>query len=373
MMKVPFLDLKVQNHTLKAEILPLWEEILDSAGFIGGKYVDAFEEEFADSCSVKRCVAVNSGTDALRFILIALGLEPGDEIITVPNTFMATTEAITQAGGKIVFVDIDPDTYNMDPSNLELAITRRTKGIVPVHLYGQPADMDPILAIAKKHGLWIVEDTCQAHLAEYKGRKAGSMGVAGAFSFYPGKNMGACGEGGAVTTNDKNLATKVRMLRDHGQSRKYHHEMEGYNGRCDAIQAAALRVKLKRLPAWNEARRKNAKVYFDLLTDVDGVILPMTGEGCLHVYHLFVIQVDNRDNVVEALKQKGISTGLHYPIPLHLQKAYQHIGLAVGSFPVAEACAKRLLSLPMYPELMEEQIRCVSINLKQVVEDLRSA
>jgi dTDP-4-amino-4,6-dideoxygalactose transaminase len=368
-MEVPFLDLKAQNQALKAEILPLWEEILDSAGFIGGKHVNAFEEEFASACSVKHCVAVNSGTDALRFIFLALGLEPGDEIITVPNTFIATTEAITQAGGKIVFVGIDPDTYNVDTSKLESAITPKTKGIVPVHLYGQPAAMDSVLSIADKYGLWVIEDACQAHLAEYKGRKAGSMGVAGAFSFYPGKNMGACGEGGAVTTNDEDLAAKVRMLRDHGQSKKYHHEMEGYNGRCDAVQAAALRIKLKHLPAWNEARRNNAKIYLDLLKEVDGVILPKTNKHCLHVYHLFVIQVDNRDDVVEALKQIGISTGLHYPIPLHLQKAYECMGLSVGSFPVAENCVKRLLSLPMYPELSEEQIVYVCDCLGEILKE----
>ncbi|MBW1796072.1 MAG: DegT/DnrJ/EryC1/StrS family aminotransferase [Deltaproteobacteria bacterium] len=264
-MQVPFLDLKTQNRALKAEILPLWEEILDSAAFIAGKHVSAFEEEFASACSVKHCVAVNSGTDALRFIFLALDLKPGDEVITVPNTFIATTEAITQASGNIVFVDIDPETYNMDPTKIEAAITPKTRGIVPVHLYGQPADMDPILAIAERHGLWVVEDACQAHLAEYRDRKAGSMGIAAAFSFYPGKNMGACGEGGAVTTNDEDLAAKVRMLRDHGQAKKYYHDMEGYNGRCDALQAAALRVKLKHLPAWNEARRKNAKRYFELL------------------------------------------------------------------------------------------------------------
>ena len=368
-MKVPFLDLKAQNQALKAEILPLWEEILDLAGFIGGKHVSAFEEEFASACSVKHCVAVNSGTDALRFIFLALGLKPTDEIITVSNTFIATTEAITQAGGKIVFVDVDPVTYNMDPAKIEEVITPRTRGIVPVHLYGQPADMDPILAIAKKHGLWVVEDACQAHLAEYKGRKVGSMGIAAAFSFYPGKNMGACGEGGAVTTNDENLAAKVRMLRDHGQSRKYHHEMEGYNGRCDALQAAALRVKLKRLPAWNEARRKNAQCYFEFLQDTYGVKLPVIHQNCLSVFHLFVIQVEKRDIIQEALGKVGISTGLHYPIPLHMQKAYQHMGLAVGSFPVAEACAKRLLSLPMYPELSEEQIVYVCDCLGEILKE----
>lgn len=370
MIEVPFLDLKVQNHALKAEILPLWEEILESAGFIGGKHVKAFEEEFASACSVTHCVAVNSGTDALRFIFLALGLQPGDEIITVPNTFIATTEAITQAGGKIVFLDIDPDAYNIDSAKIEEVITPRTKGIVPVHLYGHPADMDAILAIAKKHNLWIIEDACQAHLAEYKGRKAGAMGIAGAFSFYPGKNMGACGEAGAVTTNDDNLAAKVGMLRDHGQSMKYHHEMEGYNGRCDALQAAALRVKLKHLPAWNEARRKNAKRYFELLEDVDEVILPKINQNCVPVYHLFVIQVEERDAVREALGKMGISTGLHYPIPLHFQKAYRYMGLRPGSFPVTEACSKRLLSLPMYPELTQEQIAYVCDCLRTVLRQV---
>jgi len=365
-MQVPFLDLKAQNRALKDEILPLWEEILKSGSFVGGKHVNAFEEDFAKACSVKHCVAVNSGTDALRFILLALDLQPDEEVITVPNTFIATAEAITQAGGKIVFVDVDPNTYNMDPSKLESAISPRTKGIVPVHLYGQPADMDPILAIAAKHGLWVVEDACQAHLAEYKSRKAGSMGIAGAFSFYPGKNMGACGEAGAVTTNDSNLAAKVSMLRDHGQENKYYHNIEGYNGRCDALQAAALRVKLKHLHGWNEARRKNAKFYFELLQDTDGIVLPGIIQNCLPVFHLFVVQVEKRDIVREALRQAGVQTGLHYPIPLHLQKAYEYMGLTSGSFHVAEACARRLLSLPMYPELTGKQIRTVANSLKKI-------
>jgi dTDP-4-amino-4,6-dideoxygalactose transaminase len=371
MMEVPFLDLKAQHLMLKAEILPLWEDILDSASFVGGKHVNAFEEEFAKACDVAFCICVGSGTDALRFILLALGLQLGDEVITVPNTFIATSETISQAGGKIVFVDVDPGTYNMDPTKIEMAITPKTKGILPVHLYGQPAEMDAILAIAKKHGLWVVEDACQAHLAEYKGRKAGSMGIANAFSFYPGKNMGACGEAGAVTTNDADLATKVRMLRDHGQAKKYHHDMEGYNGRCDALQAAALRVKLKNLPAWNDARRKNAQRYFELLKNIDGVKAPKVANGCKHVYHLFVVQVDNRDAVAEALKKKGISTGLHYPIPLHLQKAYVPMKTSAGSFPVTEAYAKRLLSLPMFPELKEEQLAYVCEELNSIARNLK--
>jgi dTDP-4-amino-4,6-dideoxygalactose transaminase len=370
-MEVPFLNLKIQNRALKVEILSLWEEILDSAAFVGGSHVTAFEEDFAKACSVKHCIAVNSGTDALRFIFLALGLKEGDEVLTVPNTFIATTEAISQAGGEIVFVDVNPDTYNMDPTRIEAAITPRTKGIVPVHLYGQTAEMARILAIAEKHHLWVVEDASQAHLAEYKGRKAGGMGVAGAFSFYPGKNLGACGEAGAVTTNEPDLAAKIRMLRDHGQSTKYYHEMEGYNGRCDALQVAALRVKLKHLADWNEARRNKADLYFELLRNVDKVKLPKVADGCTPVYHVFVIQVDNRDQVVEALTSKNINTGLHYPIPLHLQKAYAHLKIPEGSFPVTESYTKRLLSLPIYPELTEKQITYVVESLKGVLEDFR--
>ncbi len=366
-MEVPFLDLKAQNRFLKKEILPLWEEILDSAWFIGGQHVSGLEKEFAQACNVKHCVAVNSGTDALRFAFLALGLQPGDEVITAPNSFIATTEAISQAGGVIAFADIDPATYNLDSAKIETAINPKTKGVVPVHMYGQTADMDPIHAIAKKYGLWIVEDACQAHLAEYNGNKAGSMGTAAAFSFYPGKNMGACGEAGAVTTNDADIANKVRMLRDHGQVKKYYHEMEGYNGRCDALQAAALRVKLRELPEWNKKRRKNAQLYIDLLNNIDHIVLPTVAEGCLPVYHLFVIQVDNRDAIADALKDKGISAGLQYQVPLHLQKAYSWMNFAEGAFPVTESVAKRLLSLPMFPELNEEQIFYVSECLKQIL------
>jgi len=262
---------------------------------------------------------------------------------------------------------VNPHTYNMDPLKLERAITPRTKGIVPVHLYGQPADMDPILDIASKYGLWVVEDACQAHLAEYKGRKVGSMGIAAAFSFYPGKNMGACGEAGAVITRDPVLAERVRMLRDHGQYRKYYHDIEGYNGRCDALQAAVLRVKLKYLPVWNETRRKNARHYCDLLQGINGIVLPKIDKNAFPVFHLFVIQIEKRDIVREALKKVGIHTEIHYPIPLHLQKAYAYMELRAGSFPIAEACAKRLLSLPLYPELKEDQIQMVADRLKHIV------
>ena len=364
-MEVPFLDLEAQHRAIRDEILPLWEEVLDSAWFAGGPQVAAFEEEFAAACGVEHCVAVASGTAALRCIFRAFELVPGDEVITVPNTFIATTEAISQAGGRVVFADVDPGTYNLDPEKVEAAITPQTRGIVPVHLYGQPADMDAILEIAEKNGLWVVEDAAQAHLAQYKGRQCGSMGVAAAFSFYPGKNMGACGEAGAVTTNDAQLAGRIRMLRDHGQAKKYHHDLEGYNARCDALQGAALRVKLKHLPEWNEARRAHAQGYCRLLEDCETLTLPEVLDGVLAVWHLFVIQVADRDGVQAALKEKGVATGLHYPVPLHLQKAYAHLGYSEGAFPVTEAYSKRLLSLPMFPELTEDQVAYVCECLRQ--------
>lgn len=367
-MNIPFLDLKAQNSALTQEILLVWEEILSEASFIGGKYVKNFEQEFATLIHSTQCVALNSGTDALRFIFLALGLQSGEEVITAPNTFIATTEAISQAGGKPVFVDIDPETYNLDPQKIEDSITPKTRGIVSVHLYGQPADMDAISAIANKHHLWVVEDACQAHLAEYKGRIVGTLGRAAAFSFYPGKNLGACGDAGAVTTNDPELAETIAMLRDHGQSRKYFHAMEGYNGRCDALQAAALSVKLKYLSQWTEARRKHAQRYRELLQEVPGLVLPKIAPGNISAYHLFVIQVDNRDLVMKALAEKGIATGLHYPLPLHLQEAYSHLQLPEGSFPVTEGCAQRLLSLPMYPELTEEQIVYICDSLKEILK-----
>ena len=366
-MNVPFIDLKAQNKRLKSEILPLWGEILESASFIGGHHVISFEKEFARACEVDHAVAVSSGTDALRFILLALDLCEGDEVITVPNTFIATTEAISQAGGTIKFVDVDPETYNIDPSKIEAAITLKTKGIIPVHLYGQAADMDPVLAIAQKYGLWVVEDACQAHLAEYKGRKTGSIGLAGAFSFYPGKNMGACGEGGAVTTNDSSIAEKIRMLRDHGQGKKFCHLVEGFNGRCDALQAAVLRVKLKKLPEWNITRRQHAKRYDKLLGEISSITLPKVAESCLHVYHLYVIQTEKRDEVAAELNSRNIGTGLHYPVPLHLQNAYAHLDLHEGALPVAETYAKHLLSLPMFPELTEDQIVYVCECIKEIV------
>lgn len=365
-MEIPFLDLRAQNAALKKEILPQWEEILESAGFIGGKYVDLFEEKFAAACEVDHCVAVNSGTDALRFIMTALGLRPGDEVITAPNTFAATAEAIQQAGGTTVFADIDSKTYNIDPELITKAITKKTVGIVPIHLYGQPAAMDEINKIAEEHGLWVIEDACQAHLAEYQGKKAGSLGRAAAFSFYPGKNLGACGDAGAVTTSDGELASQVRSLRDHGQGRKYYHDLVGYNGRCDALQAAALIVKLRYLADWNEQRRAIAKQYFSMLVDAN-LVLPEISPGCLSAFHLFVVQVENRDNVMKLLSEKGVQVGLHYPVSLHMQKAYKFLGYKKGDLPVSEGVSERLMSLPMFPDLTPKQIEYVGACLKDIV------
>jgi len=382
-MNIPFLDLKAQFREIEHEVLPMVKEAMENAAFIGGPQVSGFEAEFASFCESKYCVGVNSGTDALRFALLAAGVGPGDAVITVPHTFIATTEAISQVGAKPVFVDIDPKTYNMDPNKLEDYLSKRFKGnasglqpsassieprpkaVLPVHIYGQPADMDAIAAVAKKHNLLVIEDACQAHGALYKGKKAGSMGVAGCFSFYPGKNLGAYGEGGAVVTQSEEMANKMRMIRDHGQAKKYFHDMEGYNGRLDAIQAGVLRIKLRRLETWNEARRRNAKHYNELLSTVKGVTVPLEANGSRHVYHLYVILVDDRDGLQKYLNDKGIGTGLHYPVPLHLQKAYSHNGHKEGEFPVTESVAKRLLSLPMFPELTKAQIEYVAQSIKE--------
>lgn len=370
-MQIPWIDIRQQNAALRDEILPLWDQILTEAQFIGGKHLEAFEREFAAACNVPHCCAVSNGTDALRLIFHALGVQPGDEVITVPNTFIATTEAIIQAGGSVVFVDVDPETYTMDPDAVELAITPRTRGIVPVHLYGQTADMDPIREIARRYGLWVVEDAAQAHLAEYKGQRAGSMGIAAGFSFYPGKNLGACGEAGAVTTTSKEVAERVRILRDHGQATKYYHDVNGYNNRCDALQTAALRVKLKYLPQWNERRRERAAQYLECLRGVEGLTLPKVHPDRLHVWHLFVVQVDDRDRVHEELKSRGVATSFHYPLPLHLQRAYADLGYGRGSFPVSESVAERLLTLPLFPEIKEEDVAFVCEQLAEVVAGAR--
>jgi len=378
--KIPFLDLVIPHQELQEELLGVVKNVFSNAGFIGGPMVESFEREFADFCNAKYCIGVNSGTDALRFAFMAAGVRSGDVIITVPNTFIATTEAITQAGGQIVFVDIHEQTYTMDPERLreyletkceidgaskslvERKSRRRVAGIVPVHLYGQTADMDPILEMAKKYGLFVIEDACQAHGAEYFSKKenawrrAGSMGKAAAFSFYPGKNLGACGEGGAVTTNDEAFAQQVKMIRDHGQAKKYYHDMEGYNGRLDAIQAGWLSVKLRHLAKWNESRRALAHRYHDLLAEANGaVVTPLEASWTRSVYHLYVVRVQDREALQAYLAEAGIGSGIHYPIPLHLQKAYQHLGHKKGDFPVTERFAAEIVSLPMFPGLTNGQ------------------
>lgn len=367
-MKVPFLDLKLQYVSIKNEISAAIQKVLESTAFAGGPFVKEFEESFAAFCQSQHAIGVGNGTDALWAALISLGVGPGDEVITVPNTFIATAEAISFCGARPVFVDIDDQTCNINPDALTKAITPRTKAIIPVHLYGQMADMDSIMAIAKKHGLFVIEDACQAHGAEYKGKKAGSIGDAGCFSFYPGKNLGAYGEAGAVVTNNALLAEKIRTFRDHGQKKKYYHEMIGWNGRMDGIQGAILSVKLKYLPAWTDARRAHASLYNKMLEGVAHVTLPCEADYAKHVYHIFPIRVQNRDSLIDALAEKGISCGIHYPVPLHLTEAYKFLGYEKGSFPVTEKCAGELVSLPMFPELTKEQIEYTAAKFKEFVK-----
>ena len=364
-MKVPFVDLKEQYGSIKEEINNSIINVLESCQFILGPETSSFEEEFARYCGVDYCVGVSSGTDALKYSLISLGISSGDEVITVSNTFIATAEAISQTGARPVFVDIDEKTYNMDIKMLRGAITNKSKAIIPVHLYGQCSDMDDILDVAREYQLKVVEDACQAHGAEYKGKRAGSLGHAAAFSFYPGKNLGSYGEAGAVTTNDIKLYNKVRMIRDHGQSSKYHHLMEGYNGRLDSIQAAVLRVKLKYIDKWNEERRGIAQLYNEELAKVGGLITQHNPEFCRHVYHLYVIRVKHRDKLREFLSENGIDTGIHYPIPIHLQKAYDFLGIKTGSLHVTEKVSNEILSLPIYPEMNKEMIYYVITKIKE--------
>src|SRR5437867_3512946 len=362
-MQVPFLDLKAQHVALEPELTEAFRAIVRGAAFVGGPEVEAFEREFAAFCHADGAVGVGSGTDALRFAYLAMGIKPGDEVITVPNSFIATTEALTQAGAAVRFVDVLPDTLLMDPSQLAAAITPRTVGIVPVHLYGTPADMDPILRLAERHGLWVVEDAAQAHGATYKGRHVGTMGAMAAFSFYPGKNLGACGEAGAITSSDAGRLAFVRKLREHGQAQKYYHDIEGYNGRLDALQAAFLRIKLRRLARWNEARRSIATLYRKRLAATPDVRVVAETAESRSVYHLFVVRVPERDRVREFLQSRGIATGLHYPLPLHQQVAYRHLDLTEGAFPVTEQAATEILSLPMYPEMRADQVDYVGETL----------
>ncbi len=363
-MNVPFLNLYAQHAPLREEIHAAVQEVIESSAFAGGPFVTKFEEDFSAFCQTKHAIGVGSGTEAIWLTLLALGIGPGDEVITVPNTFIATAEAISFCGAKPVFVDVDEQTYTIDPAKLDAAVTPNTRAIIPVHLFGQMADMDPILKFAKSNGLYVVEDACQAHGAEYKGRRAGSIGDAGCFSFYPGKNLGAFGEAGAVVTNNEDLKEKIQMLRDHGQARKYHHTFIGWNGRMDGIQAAILRIKLKRLTEGNTHRRAFARIYNRLLEDVSGLITPAEASYATHVYHLYVIRTGHRDDLQRKLAERGIACGIHYPVPLHLQEAYRPLGVKEGSLPVAERTAREFLSLPLFPEMTIDQVTRVATEIK---------
>lgn len=366
---VPFLNLRAQHDPLRSELIEAMQQVIDSSAFAGGPFVARFESEFSAFCGTSHAVGVANGTEALWLALLAVGVRPGDNVITVPATFMATAEAITYCGAKPIFVDVDEQTQTMDPALIERAITPRTKAIIPVHLYGQMADMDPIMEIARRHGLYVIEDACQAHGAEYKGRKAGSIGHAGCFSFYPGKNLGALGEAGAVVTNDAALAEEISVLRDHGQTVKYEHSRVGWNGRMDGVQAAVLSIKLRHLASGNAARRMHARHYADLLGGLEDLVLPYTAPYATHVFHLYAVRVRNRDDVRRELTRRGIQTGIHYPIPIHLQKAYEGLRLPVSSFPVAEKCAREVLSLPMFPELAPAQVERVAQELRAVLQE----
>src|SRR5580700_5770164 len=372
---IPFLDLITPHMELEKELTAVFHKVLATAGFIGGPMVEEFESAFAKFCDTHHSVALSNGTDALRFALMACGIKSGDVVVTVPHTFIATTEAISQAGALPEFVDVDEQTYNMDPAKLKeylkkqctvndagALISRRSgrpvTAVVPVHLYGQMADMDSILELAERYHLVVIEDACQAHGAEYFSRKhnrwmkAGSMGRAAAFSFYPGKNLGACGEAGAATTNDEALAARMKMLRDHGQAKKYYHGIEGYNGRMDSIQAGLLHVKLNHLAKWNAERRERAAEYQRLLESAEtAVVTPSEPSWSRAVYHLYVVRTTERERLMDHLKKAGIGTGIHYPIPLHLQKAYESLNYSVGDFPVTEKAAAEIVSLPMFPQL----------------------
>lgn len=392
---IPFLDLITPHVELEQELTKVFQQTLRTAGFIGGPMVEEFEKAFAEFCAVGHSVAVSSGTDALRFAIMGAGIQPGDVIVTVPHTFIATSEAISQAGAHPEFIDVDERTYNMSVDRLREYLEkqctkdtagklvsrrsgRRVGGIIPVHLYGQMADMDAILALAEQYGLVVIEDACQAHGAEYFSKKnnrwmkAGTMGRAAAFSFYPGKNLGACGEAGAVTTNDAKLANKVKVLRDHGQAKKYYHDTEGYNGRLDAMQAGFLHVKLAHLANWNTARRERAAEYNKLLESAEGsVVRPFEPSWSRAVYHLYVVRTHDRDGMIDHLKKAGIATGIHYPIPLHMQKAYDYLNYRQGDFPVTEKVAVEIVSLPMFPTLKPEQqalvvremLRCLRVEM----------
>lgn len=366
-MNIPFVDLKAQYESIKEDIDQAVAAVISKTAFVGGTHLKNFEDAFAKFCHVKHCIGVGNGTDALFIALRTLGIGPGDEVITVANSFIATSEAVTATGARVVFVDIDPTTYNIDTGRIEAKITPRTKAIIPVHLYGQPADMIPILALAKKYNLRIVEDAAQAHGAVYKGRVIGSMGDMACFSFYPGKNLGAYGDGGAIVTNNDEWALKARMFANHGRIGKYDHEIEGVNSRLDGLQAAILEAKLKHLPAWTEARRRNAYTYNMHLAST-GLITPLEIADVTAVYHLYVVRVpaDSRGKFQEHLQSKGVSTGIHYPIALPNLLAYAYLGHSESDFPEATKASREIVSLPMFPELTESQIEYIAEAIKEI-------
>jgi len=368
-MKVDVFTLKKQYEGIKEEIKGAIERVMASGGFILGQDVGLFEQEFADYCEVKYGVGVNSGTDALFLTCLACGIGKGDEVITMPYTYIATALAISMTGAKPVFVDIDEKTYNIDVSKIEPSITKKTKAILPVHLYGHPADMDPIMQIARKHNLKIIEDACQAHGALYKNKKVGSFGDASCFSFYPTKNLGAFGDGGIILTDSEEMRERLLFLRDYGRKGRYEHIMKGYNSRLDTLQAAILRIKLRHLDEWNEKRRKNASLYTELFRERKlNIILPYEADyATRHVYHLYVVRVKGRQGIMKQLMDKGVRTLIHYPIPIHLQEAYKDLSYKKGDFPVSERCCEEILSVPMYPELGKEEIAYVVSNLQELL------
>jgi dTDP-4-amino-4,6-dideoxygalactose transaminase len=367
---IPLVDLRAQYHSIKDEIDRAIFDVLESSQFILGKEVAAFEEQFAAYCGAAHGIGVNSGTSALHLALLAVGVGPGHEVITVPFTFVATVAAILYAGATPVFVDIDPASFTMDVTRIEAAITPRTRAILPVHLYGQPADMDPILEIARRHRLVVIEDAAQAHGAEYQGRRAGSLGALGCFSFYPGKNLGAYGEAGAVVTSNPEYNRTIRMLRDWGAEDKYEHRLKGYNYRMEAIQGAILKVKLRHLDAWTDARRRHAAAYSRVLAPA-GVQVPLELPYAKHVYHAYTIRTARRAELRERLQTSGVQTGIHYPIPVHLQPAYSDLGYKPGDFPISERAAKEVLSLPIYPELTDDQINRIASTILERLPECR--
>ena len=363
-MQVPFIDLKPQYQALASEIDMAMANVIQNSAFVLGSEVSLFEQEFAEYCETEYAVGVDSGTSAIELALRAYGIGAGDEVITAANTFIATALAISYTGATPVLVDVDPQTYNIDPDKLSDTITKKTRAIIPVHLYGQPANMDPILEVARRKGLIVIEDACQAHGAKYNRKRVGSLGHAAAFSFYPAKNLGAFGDAGMVVTSDENIVKTIRMLRNVGQSQKYHHELKGFNHRLDALQAAVLRVKLTRLDGWNAARRQHADLY-NRLFEGSGVATPFVADYSEHVYHLYVVRVEDRNGLQSYLSEKQVFTGIHYPIPIHLQPAYQDLGYRKGDFPITETYAGQIMSLPMYPDLTSQMIVQVSELVEQ--------